>query len=303
VKIVITGGHGLVGRHVARRGAGAGHEMFALGRAELDICDEDSIARALDAHAPTVVIHAAAMADVDRSEREPELAFAVNARGSGNVAEACARRGIAMLALSTDFVFPGTAAAPYREDDARAPVNVYGASKLAGEDGVLAANGTVVRTAWVFAPDGQGFANVVLRAAHAGTPLRVVADQHGTPTWADDLADALLALAEIGVRAKRPFSGGAPDAELQERSGPHVSARVFHVANVGAVSRYELACAIVEAARRAGAPGCEVEPITSEHTPGRAPRPGYSVLEISRIRDLGIVMPDWRSHLDALVGA
>lgn len=291
MKIVVTGGRGLVGRHLACRGVAAGHDVVALRHEELDVCSGDSIARALDAHAPGLVIHAAAIADVDRAEREARLAFEVNDVGAGQVAEACVHRDIAMLALSTDYVFAGTAGVPYSEDDVRAPVNSYGASKAAGEDRVLAAGGAVIRTSWVFAADGDGFANRIVQAAWSGVAVKVVADQHGTPTWADDLADALIALAEQGVGHSTSRTGG----------GHPGSVRILHVANEGPVSRYELARAIVDAARRAGAKGCEVEAVTSDPTPGRAPRPRYSALDTSRVRALGIAMPHWRSHLDELV--
>src|SRR5262249_24305632 len=150
--------------------------VVALDIDRMDLCDPAQVARELDARRPQLVINAAAYTAVDRAESERERAFAINATRAGNVARACAKRGIKVLHVSTDYVFDGTATRPYREDDPIAPLGVYGASKAEGERLVLAAGATIVRTSWVFATRGPSFAQTMLRLAAERPVLPVVAD-------------------------------------------------------------------------------------------------------------------------------
>jgi dTDP-4-dehydrorhamnose reductase len=275
MKILATGGAGQLGRALMRR-AGA-HDILALDIDRLDICDAAQVARSLDGI--DVVINAAAYTGVDKAEGEPERAFAINAHGAEVVARACAERGIRMLHVSTDYVFDGSATRPYREDDPVAPQNVYGASKAAGERAVHAAGGIVVRTSWLFGEGGPSFVHTMLRLARERPVLRVVADQHGCPTWTDDLADALLAL--------------APRAEL---------AATYHFCNAEPTTWHAFASAIVEAARRRGPIACErVDAIATADYPTPAKRPMYSVLDCTRIASLGIVPPSWHRGLETVV--
>ena len=269
MRIVVTGGAGRLGRALVRRGGA--HDLVALERAALDITDAAAIARALDAHAPAAVVNAAAYTAVDRAEGDRDRAFAVNATGAGHVARACAARGIALLHVSTDHVFAGTAAAPYREDDPVAPRSVYGASKAAGEDAVRAAGGGVVRTAWLFGEGTAGFVPAIAARLRAGAPVRVVADQHGCPTWVDDLAEALLALAAVRE---------APD--------------VLHYAGDGPTTWYGLAVAIAEAL---AVDPSAITAIRSDEWSAAAPRPAYAVLDTARMRSLGIAPRPWRPGL------
>lgn len=266
-KIVVTGAAGRLGRALV---AGGGAAVVGLDRAALDITDRQAVDAALDALRPAAVINAAAMTAVDRAEHDRDAAFAVNAAGAAGLAAACAARGIALVHVSTDHVFDGRAERPYREDDPTGPPNVYGASKLAGEQAVLAAGGTVVRTSWLFggAGDPHGFVAEIARAARRGIPLRVTDDQHGCPTFAGDLADALLVLA-------RDPPGG-----------------VWHYAGEGATTRHGFACRIVESLGLA----VEVTPVATAEHAAAAARPRYAVLDTTRIRALGITPRPWRDQ-------
>jgi len=268
--ILVSGGRGQLGSALRRRGAAA---------PELDICDPAAVARSLDKIAPTVVVNAAAYTAVDRAESERDRAFAVNAEGAAVVAAACRVRRIRLLHISTDYVFDGTATQPYREDDPIAPVGVYGESKAAGERAMLDAGGIVVRTAWLFATGGAGFVQTILRLAAERTSLRVVADQIGSPTWADDLADAVVALAAMPALAP-----------------------IYHYCGEPPVSRHALALAILDEARKHKPMSCiQIDPITTDEMPMPARRPPYSVLATDRIRALGIEPRPWHAGLAHVV--
>jgi dTDP-4-dehydrorhamnose reductase len=280
VKLLVTGGRGQLGRSLVRAAAARGDAVVALARDTLDITVPAQIAAALRAHAPAVVINGAAYTAVDRAEAERDRAFAVNADGAGQIARACAAASVPLLHVSTDYVFDGTATRPYREDDPASPINVYGASKAAGERQVLDAGGVVVRTSWLFGEGGPSFVHSMLRLARERPSLRVVADQHGCPTCADDLAAALLELA------------------TRERGG------IYHACGDGPTTWHGFATAIVDEARRHTALACErVEPITTAEYPTPARRPAYSVLDTGRLRALGITVPSWRSGLRRVIAA
>ncbi len=280
MKLLVTGGRGQLGRSLVRAAAARGDAVVALARDTLDITVPAQIAAALRAHAPAVVINGAAYTAVDRAEAERDRAFAVNADGAGQIARACAAASVPLLHVSTDYVFDGTATRPYREDDPASPINVYGASKAAGERQVLDAGGVVVRTSWLFGEGGPSFVHSMLRLARERPSLRVVADQHGCPTCADDLAAALLELA------------------TRERGG------IYHACGDGPTTWHGFATAIVDEARRHTALACErVEPITTAEYPTPARRPAYSVLDTGRLRALGITVPSWRSGLRRVIAA
>lgn len=279
MRILVTGGRGQLARAVVRRGAAAGHVVTSLGVDQLDICDEATVVARCAAEQPAVVINAAAYTAVDNAEADRARAFAVNAVGAGIVARTCASLGLRLLHLSTDYVFDGAATRAYREEDPVAPLNVYGASKAAGEVEVRNAGGTVVRTSWLFSARGPSFVQTMLRLAQQRPVLRVVADQHGCPTWTDDLADALLVLA----------TNPAPES-------------CYHFCNAEPTTWFSFACAIVEEARKRRELACErVEPITTEEYPTPARRPTSSILDTARIRALGIVPRSWRAGLAAVV--
>lgn len=279
MRVIVTGGHGQLGRALARRGAVRGHDVAALGISELDICDEAAAARVIGSAAPALVINAAAYTAVDKAETERDRAFAVNRDGAANVARACAALHVPLLHVSTDYVFDGTATRPYREDDPIAPLGAYGESKAAGEKAVLDIGGTIVRTSWLFEAKGPSFVHTILRLARERAVLRVVADQRGCPTWADDLADALLDLAAHPARE-----------------------RIYHFCNSGETTWHGLAVAIVDAARKHRPLACErVDAITTAEFPTPARRPAYSVLDTARVRALGIATPAWHAGLAHVV--
>lgn len=279
MKVLVTGGRGQLGQAIAGRGTTAGHVVTALGHDELDICDEAAVVTLCAEVAPDVVINAAAYTAVDRAETERARAFAVNAEGAANVARTCSARGIRILHVSTDYVFDGTLDRAYNEDDAPRPLSVYGESKLAGEREVQAAGGIVVRTSWLFGRGGPSFVHTMLRVAAERSVLRVVSDQRGCPTWADDLADALLVLA------------ATPNLEP-----------CYHFCGAEPVTWHGFASAIVAEARLYRALACErIEAITTAEYPTPARRPASSILDTARIQALGIEPPRWRTGLATVV--
>jgi dTDP-4-dehydrorhamnose reductase len=280
MRLVITGGGGLVGRRLAEVAARRGHDVLALGSADCDIRDR----AAASAHvvAGDVVVNCAAYTAVDKAESDEAQASAVNAEGAGNVARACAQVGAELVHMSTDYVFGGvfggaTSTTPYEIDDPTSPTSVYGRTKLAGEHAVLTAlpGARVVRTSWIFSDGDDGDFVAVMRRLAAGTgPVDVVADQVGSPTYVADLVDALLEVVE------RP-----------------VNASILHAANGGAASRYEQAAAVFELV---GADPQRVRPVTTDRFPRSAPRPAYSVLAAGRSAAAGLTpLRPWRDALAA----
>lgn len=266
----MTGAAGQLGQ--ALPAALRGHDVVALTRGELDIADAASVAAALAAHRPQVVINAAAFNEVDRAESDPEAARRGNVIGPRVLAEATAAAGSVLAHVSTDYVFDGSGTRPYLESDPTGPRSVYGRSKLEGEEAVRAANPRhfVVRTAWLYAPEGRNFPNT-MRALAARGPVRVVDDQRGSPTYVPHLAAELARLV-----ATREFG-------------------LYHLAGRGAATWYELARALFTALGSDAA----VEPVASDAFPRPAPRPRYSVLGTER----GRVLPPWQDGLAEYVRA
>ncbi len=277
---------------IAGAGGQLGQELLAtvpesltavgLARADLDITDAAAVRSAVAAHQPTVIVNAAAYTAVDRAESEVELAFGVNRGGAANLAAAAQAIGARFVHVSTDFVFDGRAERPYRPDDPTGPVNVYGASKLAGERAALAAapDALVVRTAWVYGPGGSNFLATMLRLMRSRADVRVVADQIGTPTSTPTLAAGLWRL--IGLKA----------------SG------VLHLTDSGIASWYDFAVAIAEEAVAAGRLGAAppVLPIATVDYPTPARRPAFSVLDKSAtFAALGAPALHWRVALRAVL--
>ena len=286
MRVLVTGAGGQVGVETLREAAATGVEAVGLTRADLDVTDAEAVWEAVQGHRPDAVVHAAAYTAVDRAEAEPALAVAVNRDGAAHVADACARLGIPLVHLSTDYVFDGTKGAPYLPDDPVSPLNVYGESKAAGEAAVRERleRHAILRTAWVFSAHGHNFVRSMLRLAGERDRLTVVADQWGHPTWAGDVARAALAAA----------------ARLIE--GPGWSG-TLHVAGSPLTTWHGLASAVVaEAAahdRRAAIP---VDPIPSEAYPTPAQRPRRVELEMGASLDaLGLGALDWRPALGAVV--
>jgi dTDP-4-dehydrorhamnose reductase len=229
---------------------------------KLDITDMDGVFDVIHRFRPEMVIHCAAMTDVDGCERNPDLAFKINCVGTWTLACACASIDAAIAYVSTDYVFDGKKGKPYTEFDQPNPINAYGASKLAGEESVkeVCKKYYIVRTSWLFAPHGKNFAISILKAAETRPELRVVADQVGSPTYAKDLAYFLASL------AGSPLYG------------------TYHFTNSGTCSWYEFAKSILETAGRTEV---KIAPIKSEEWPTPTKRPKYSVLRHYKMELLG----------------
>lgn len=272
MKVLVTGARGMLAQAVRPALERAGHTVVPCDVDEFDITDLAATRRAVLAARPDWVCHLAAYTNVDGCESEPDLAFAVNGTGARNAAQAAHEAGAAILAVSTDYVFPGDQPAPRREYDPVGPASVYGRSKWAGEQGVRETNPrhAIVRTAWLYGQGGKNFVDTIRTRALAGGPLAVVDDQHGAPTWTEDLAAALL-----GVMEARAFG-------------------TLHATNAGECTWHEFA---VEICRLAGA-DIPVARQSSAQLGRPAPRPAWSVLHLGTLeRVLGRPMPHWRDAL------
>jgi len=280
----LTGAGGQVGRAFCTL-APAGASVAALTHADLDITDAAQVQRAVAAHAPQWIVNAAAYTAVDAAESARAAAHALNASAVGYLAQAATRAHARLVHLSTDFVFDGRASNPYEPDALTAPIGVYGATKLAGEQQALAddAPSIVVRTSWVYAAYGQNFVRTMLRLMAAKPEVRVVCDQIGSPTWASGLAQILWRMIEIDA------PGG-----------------IHHWCDAGVASWYDFAIAIQEEALQRGilAQAIPVLPIRSAQYPTAAKRPAYSVLDADRTRALtGAPAVHWRAQLRKMLDA
>ncbi|HVO86941.1 MAG TPA: dTDP-4-dehydrorhamnose reductase [Casimicrobiaceae bacterium] len=274
--ILITGAKGQLGAELAASLRPHG-EVTALTRAQLDLADADAIVRVMREMKPRIVVNAAAYTAVDRAETDRDAAFAVNARAPGVMAEECARLGALLIHYSTDYVFDGAATRPYDEDAPTGPLNVYGASKLAGEEAILSLNADalIFRTSWVYGLRGANFLLTIRRLAAQRDELRIVADQVGAPNWSRTLAQATGTLVARG------------DRRLRERRG------LYHLSCGGQASWYEFAKAIVGEAQRP-----RVVPIASSEYPTPARRPAFGVLDTRRFTaTFGFALPHWREAL------
>ncbi len=277
-RALITGGAGQVGLALQAK-VPSGWTVVACGVDQLDVTRPDQVREVLRRERPAVVIHTAAYTAVDAAEFDVATAESVNARGTAHVAEAAREVGARLLYVSTDFVFDGASGRPYAPDDLPQPLGVYGRTKLAAEGEARRALGdraVILRTAWVYSRHGQNFVRTMLRLMQEREEVGVVADQIGTPTWADSLADALWAV------AIRPVAG------------------VLHWTDAGVASWYDFAVAIQEEAVAAGLlpRAVPIRPLRTGEYPAAAPRPPYSVLDKSTTWALlGRTPPHWRVNL------
>lgn len=282
--ILITGGSGQLAHSLAA--AAGAHPVLRLGRPEFDFDALSSLPALLDRLNPTLILNAAAYTAVDKAESEPDAAHRANAAGPALLAEWCAAHAARLIHVSTDYVFDGTKAAPYTEADAPNPIGVYGASKRAGEIGVLAAlpAAVILRTSWVYAAEGKNFVRTMLNAARRTDTLRVVADQIGCPTATTDLASVIWAIAGRMLR-NEPVEPG-----------------IFHAAGAGETSWHGFAEAIFDEAARHGRPRPRVVPITTAEWPTPVRRPADSRLDCTRLATAhGLRMPPWRDSLARVV--
>lgn len=283
MRAIVIGTYGQLALELQRRPLPAGLELLPLN--QLDITDAASLTAHLDQARPDIVLNAAAYTAVDKAESERELAFAVNATGPATLASWCAQSGASIIHCSTDYVFDGTKVGAYNEADETAPLGVYGASKLAGEDAVRLAGErhVILRTSWVFSAHGHNFVRTMLRLAAEREELRVVADQHGRPTAAADLADAMLLVAGRIVAGKPRYG-------------------TFHFAGAGETTWHGFAQAIVqEQAQRTGKLP-RVVPIATHEYPTPAKRPANSVLATNAFSQaFGVTPRPWRDGLQEVV--
>jgi dTDP-4-dehydrorhamnose reductase len=274
---LVTGAGGMLAGDLLLRLAEGGAAAVGVDRRALDITDEDAVRAVFDDHEPSVVVNCAAWTGVDDAETAEAAALRVNGEGPRHLAAACAKAGARLLHVSTDYVFAGDAATPYRETDRPDPRTAYGRGKFAGEQAVLdlmPGDGYVVRTGWLYGTGGPNFVRTMIRLEQERDTVDVVGDQYGQPTWAADLAERLVAL-------------GAGDAP----------AGIYHGTSAGAASWYELAR---EVFRLLGADPERVRRVETSAMPRPAPRPAYSVLAHDGWAAAGVEpIRDWRQALAA----
>lgn len=287
-RVLVAGAGGQVGRALMALATPPDIELVGLYRAALDITQFDAVNAALDQARPHAVVNLAAYTAVDRAEDEPLAAFAVNRDGAGLLAQACRRRGVGLVHVSTDYVFDGTRPGAWTEDDPVAPLGVYGRSKAEGEALVREAlpAHAIVRTSWVFGAHGRNFVRTMLERIGRTAELRVVDDQRGCPTAASDLARALLEVARRLLDA------------------PGAAAGTYHYCNAGATTWFRFAQAIFARARAHGRDVPRVIPVPSADYPTRARRPANSELDCAKaVAAFGLARPSWRDSLPPVVDA
>jgi dTDP-4-dehydrorhamnose reductase len=280
VKILLTGSTGQVGYELARSLQGVG-QVVAVDRNVMDLSDLDQVRDVIRREKPGLIVNPAAYTAVDKAESEPELAYRINAEAPGLMAQEARLLGAAMVHYSTDYVFDGSQPAPRVEDDATGPLNVYGASKLAGEHAIAAAGipHLIFRTSWVYGMRGKNFLLTMLRLARERNELKVVADQHGAPTWSRTIAD-------VSAQVLSQAHAGGREWWVQN-SG------VYHLSAQGQTTWFEFTQAIVEAAGLE----CRVLPIATADYPTPARRPQYSVMSSERLTTRFCHLPEWKEAL------
>lgn len=287
MRILLTGKNGQLGRCFQEVASSTAHQLFAYDSTELDISDMQQVAEVCAKVQPDVIVNAAAYTAVDKAEQEAERAYAVNEQGVRWLAEQAAQLDIPILHVSTDYVFDGLAVLPYQPTSATSPQGIYGASKRAGEVALLesGAGYVILRTAWVFSEYGNNFVKTMLRLAKERDALSVVADQYGCPTYAGDLAQALLQLCD------------------QVAAGQTLACGVYHYCGDTPTSWHGFARTIFALAVESGvlekAP--KLTAISSADYPTPAQRPEYSVLDTAELAVLGVVNSPWLQRLKPVI--
>lgn len=275
MNILVTGANGQLGNEMqvlARENLQ--HTYFFTDVQELDICDEQAVYAYVSEHKIDIIVNCAAYTAVDKAEDNVELCDKLNNIAPGYLARAAQANGAAMIQVSTDYVFDGTAHIPYTEEEPTCPASVYGSTKLAGEQNVMdhCEKAMVIRTAWLYSIYGNNFVKTMIRLGQERDSLGVIFDQIGTPTYANDLAQAIFAAINKGV-----VRG------------------IYHFSDEGVCSWYDFTIAIH---RLAGIASCKVKPLHTADYPAKAPRPHYSVLDKIKIKDtFGIEIPHWEESL------
>jgi dTDP-4-dehydrorhamnose reductase len=286
MRILLIGGNGQVGWELQRTLAPLG-EVIAPSREELDLAREDSIRGCIAGLQPGLIVNAAAYTAVDKAEEAPDQAMIVNGVAPGILAEVAWQQGAALIHYSTDYVFDGGQPAPYRETDTPRPINVYGKTKLAGEQAIMAAGGgyLILRTSWVYGLRGHNFLLTIQRLAREREVLKVVNDQFGAPTWSRMIAEGT---AQIIAQAR---------GQVSDFIGHYRG--LYHLSCDGKTSWYDFASGILARLDAATAPRARLEPIPTAEYPTLARRPAFSCLDTSQLQSaFGIKLPDWRRALD-----
>lgn len=286
-KVLVTGAKGQVGTELLKL-APASFEVIGYNSSELDITNAEQVTQVITSQKPSLIINAAAYTAVDRAESDVKKAFAVNEKGVKNLAHVALALNIPVFHISTDYVFDGATAQPYKETDIVGPTGIYGASKLAGELALVnsGAEHIILRTSWVFGAEGNNFVKTMLRLGKERDTLGVVADQHGCPTSASSIAKVLWQLAQKYV-AENALPWG-----------------IYHFSNAPATTWHGFACEIFKQAVEAGflerAP--VVNPIKTSDYPTPAKRPAWSVMNCSNLVNLlGSAVPGWQQELSAVL--
>lgn len=295
MNILVTGALGQLGRAMQEVAAGSGHNFFFTdivaqeGVLPLDITDIDAVRKTAERVAADCIVNCAAYTNVEKAESEPELCMKLNCDAARNLAVVAAQRGALLVHISTDYVFGADGGTtPYKENHEGAPLGVYGTTKLLGEKAIAETGccSVIIRTAWLYSEFGGNFVKTMLRLTAEKPVVKVVDDQKGTPTYAQDLAGAVMAVLEDYSARKG-----------QERPYPHTG--IYHFTDEGECTWYDFAR---EIALLAGRTECSVEPCSSDEYPSNVKRPAYSVLDKSLIKKtFGIEIPDWRDSLSLCV--
>lgn len=283
MRILVLGASGQIARALYAAGGRDNLAVATRGRPQTDVTQAAAVDLTIAETHPDVIVNAAAFTAVDDAEANPKEAYAVNRDGAGLVAQAAAARGVALIHLSTDYVFDGTKQALYEEADPARPCNVYGLSKLAGEEVVRANHpkAIVLRTAWLHSERGRNFPLTILTRARSGGEISVVDDQWGCPTFADDAASGIVAIAR----------------DLMQ-NGPRVEDGLLHMASPDSTSRLEWAREILSLSKSLGGPFASIKPVKTAAFASQTKRPLNSRLSSERLRRIyGISLPSWRDGL------
>lgn len=273
-KIVVIGSKGQLGNELQDLSGQYDYEYFFYDKDELDITQQAEVEKKMQELQPQFLINCAAYTAVDKAESDEEICYAINADAVGYLAKACKDNNTRFVHISTDYVFDGTATEPYKETDITNPQNVYGQSKLAGEKEAVHNNpeAIIIRTSWVYSVYGNNFVKTMLRLMQSRPELNVVSDQYGSPTYAADLAQAIMNI----VENKGWYPG------------------IYHYSNEGIITWFDFAQAIRDIAQL----NCTIHPISTEQYPTPAARPHYSVLDKTKMQQtFGIELRDWRDSL------
>lgn len=290
MKVLVTGARGQVGSELVLEGEKREIQMLAAGRGELDITQQDAVNNSIRLQQPDIVINAAAYTAVDKAESESDLAYAINRDGPDNLARACNDHNIPLLHISTDYVFDGDKEGAYTETDTPNPQCVYGSSKLAGERAIEAGleQYLILRVSWVFGARGNNFVKTMLRLGKEKDVLKIVADQHGSPTWAGDIAFTLLNLVDRWGDGET-----IPWGTYNYSSQPTTTWHGF----AGVIFQQAVALGLTDKRPR-------IEPINTAEYPTPAQRPLNSILDCSKLEQrFNISQPDWHDGLGRVLGS